>query len=660
MTVEINKRSGIGVFAFLKAKTEWMEIGDYYVGDINSENPVAILAGATVVGNIFAPKVRVNGLLYGTAVSRKVIVKSEGMVWSNVYSTSLQMDVGGTIQGFISSIDENKYDLLRSLDNPSDLPPIAFSKNAPEGAPSPPTPDQLDALIRLQAEAGAAIAARAELEHSFDTRLTEIVGATSARATALDKEVGETRENLMAVSQQLDESQALSKTQVEQIERANHELSLTRDLLQEKIGEWEELTAVYEQKSIDHEQLQTKKSELDIILHEKTVEVDELTERLTSLETALQSSLQHSGEQEDALVRWQELGEARQEQVDKLEIELDTVSFKLDESRRLADMIRSQRKEAEISWEKSEDDLKETAASLAALTLEYKKTKKEAGKTAAQLSENMSRIDPLIHQVTTLQKERSTLKHSLQESSQMIQTLHQKEQKLKRELKETNKSLEQSTIALEKFTDKQTQQLSAQMTVIIDEANKTIVSIKRKLDESTQMITVQKEQLAWHKLSLNSTQTELKQARKTIKELEETAVIYVEDRNKIAELQQEIKRQTKGLTDSKQHFAAMRVEVEAKQKEVDLLKENKEKLRRTRLQLKANENEIEKYIAEANQQGRHLADIQSTLIEREIQLERMTETAHKQAAFIKKMKQVTIERIQKLQQQLKEAKAKAK
>ncbi len=658
MTVAINKRSGIGTFAFLKSKTEWMEISDYYVGDINSEKPIAILAGATVVGNIFAPKVRVNGLLYGTAVSHKIIVESEGMVWSNVYSISLQVDAGGTIQGFISNIDENTFDLLCSLGNSSDLPSISFGKNAPDGAPAPPTPDQLDALIRLQAEAGAALAARAELEHSFDTRLTEIVGATSARATALDKEVGAIRENLMAVSQQLGESQALSKTQAEQIERSNHELNLTRDLLQGKTGEWEELTAVYEQKSASHEQLQAKKAELDVTLHEKAVEVDELTERTTSLETALQSSLQHSSEQEDALMRWQELSESRQERVDKLETELDTVSFKLEESRRLVDMLRSQRKEAEDSWEKSEDELKKTAVLLAALTLEHKKTKKEAAKISAQLTENINRVDPLVQQVATLQKERDMLKSSLQESSHMIQTLHQNKQSLKHELEETSKSLEQNTIALEKFTEKQTEQLSAQTAVIMDEANKTISSIKQKLEESEQMITIQKEQLAWHKLSLNSVQTDLKQARQTIEELEETAVVHAKDDSKISELQQEIKQHTKGLANSEQQFAALQAELDAKQKEVAILKENKENLRRARLQLKANENEIEKYIAEANQQGQHLADIQSTLIEREIQLQQMTETAHKQAAFIKKMKQITMERIQKLQQQVKEARGK--
>ncbi len=652
MTVAINKRSGAGTFAFLKSKIEWMEISDYYVGDIDSDKPVAVMAGATVVGTIFAPVVHVNGLLYGTAVSRELIVQSKGMIWSNVYTIRLQVDAGGTIQGFISNIDEAAYDSLRSLNNPSNLPPLFFDKNAPDGAPPPPTPDQLDALTRLQAEAGAALAARAELERSFDTRLTEIVGATSARATALDKEVGVLRENLATVSQQLSEAQTLSKTQVEQIERANHELGLTHNLLNEKTGEWEELTAVYEQLSADHEQLQSNRNRLDIALHEKTIEVDELLERTTSLETALQSSLQHSSEQEDALVRWQELSETRQERANTLESELSAVSFKLEESRRLTDMLRSQRKEAEDSWEKSEEELKQTASQLADLTLVHEKMREEADKTRKQLTENIHRLEPLRQQVETLQKERDSLQSALQESSQLFQTLHRKEQLLRKELDETNATLEKNRIALEKFNKKQTQQLSAQTAVIMGEANKTIRSIKQRLAEATQMNTIQREQLSWHKLSLSSTQTELTQARQTIERLRETAVSSSKDADEISDLQKEVERLTKILTTSKQRFTSLQAKVDAKQKEVDALRENKEKLRRVRLQLKANEKEIDRYITESNQQGQHLADIQSTLIEREIQLQQMTETARKQVAFIKKMKQITTERIRKLQEQV--------
>ncbi len=652
MTVAINKRSGAGTFAFLKSKIEWMEISDYYVGDIDSDKPVAVMAGATVVGTIVAPVVHVNGLLYGTAVSRELIVQSKGMIWSNVYTIRLQVDAGGTIQGFISNIDDAAYDSLRSLNTPSNLPPLFFDKNAPDGAPPPPTPDQLDALTRLQAEAGAALAARAELERSFDTRLTEIVGATSARATALDKEVGALRENLAAVSQELSEAQALSKTQVEQIERANHELGLTHTLLNEKTEEWEELTAVYEQLLADHEQLQSNRNRLDIALHEKTIEVDELLERTTSLETALQSSLQHSSEQEDALVRWQELSETCQERANTLESELSAVSFKLEESRRLTDMLRAQRKEAEDSWEKSEEELKQTASQLADLTLVHEKTKEEADKTRKQLTENIHRLEPLRQQVETLTKERDSLQTALQESSQLFQTLHRKEQLLRKELDETNETLEKNRIALEKFNKKQTQQLSAQTAVIMGEANKTIRSIKQRLAEATQMNTIQREQLSWHKLSLSSTQTELTQARQTIEELREAAATSSKDADKISDLQKEVERLTKILAASKQRFTSLQAKVDAKQKEVDALKGNKEKLRRVRLQLKANEKEIDRYIAESNQQGQHLADIQSTLIEREIQLQQMTETARKQVAFIKKMKQITTERIRKLQEQV--------
>jgi len=692
MTVAINKRSDAGAFAFLKSKTEWMEISDYYVGDIHTDKPVSILAGATVVGNVFAPEVRVTGLLYGTAVSHNITINADGLVWSNVYAVRLQIEEGGKIQGFVSSIDAAMCDMLSDIGNPNDLPPISFQKEIPNGIAAAnvlpqPTPDQLDALTRLQAEAGVALAARAELEHSFETRITEMVGVTQTRATILDKKAQESTENLMAVSQQLGEVQSLSQTQAEQIQRLSSELDLKHQLLQEKTGEWEKLTVVYNQQTLDYEQLQAKKAEMDIAFHIQMQELDDLTERTTGLETALQAGLQHSGEQEDALVRWQELGETRQARVDELERELEVAAFKIEENGRLTEMLRAQRQEVEDSWQISDNKLKKTAALLAALTIKHESTEKKAEKTTSQLATNQDEIETLWQQISTLEAERETTVSNMQDSSQLIQELHQKLQAQEAELDTVTANLAETAIALEKFNDKQTEQLSAQTAVIMAEADKTIDVLKQKLADTEQQQaekneqlsaqtavimaeanktinalkqqkTVQAEQLSWHKLSLKTARTELDQARQTITEQgniqDETAVSQSEHDGIIAELQQKIEQYEFALADVEEQFATLQADLAAKQEEVDALKEMKEALRRTRLQLKANEGEIEKYLAEMDRQGHHLADIQSTLIEREIQLQQMSETAKKQAAFIKRMKQVASERIQKLQQQLAE------
>lgn len=681
MTVAINKRTNMGAFAFLKSKTEWMEISDYYVGDVRSDKPVAVLTGATVVGNIFAPQVRVEGLLYGTAVSQSIIINADGLIWSNVYTTRLQIEEGGKIQGFVSSIDATAYDMLCAIGNPNDLPALSFSKNIPTDAPAPPTPDQLDALTRLQAEAGAALAARAELEYSFDTRLTEIVGATAARATALEKASKSTVEELMSVSQKLGETQALSQTQLEQIQRSNDELALTHKLLQEKTGEWEELTAVYTQQSADYEQLQTKKAELDIAFYAKVQEADDYAERVTNLETALQSNLQHSAEQEDSLVRWQELGETRQKRIDELESEMELTAFKLEENSRIINMIRSQRREAEDNWKNSDEELKVTVALLTALTAKHELAKKQEESDAIKLAANQDEIKALQRQLATLETAQETAVSNLKDSSQLIQELHQKQQAQNEELKKTKAALEESSLALEKFSDKQTQQLSEQTAAIMAEADKAILTLKQKLADTEkghkaekvelsaqtavimtaanktvqalkQQQFAQAEQLSWYKVNLKAVQMELEEERQTIRELEETAVSNNASNALLAEQQQKIEQYEFALADIEEQLTTLQDNLTKKQQEIDALGEVKEALRRTRLQLKANENEIENYLAEMDRQGHHLADIQSTLIEREIQLQQMTETAQKQASFIKKMKQITTERIQKLQQQL--------
>jgi hypothetical protein len=287
----------------------------------------------------------------------------------------------------------------------------------------------------------------------------------------------------------------------------------------------------------------------------------------------------------------------------------------------------------------------------------------------------------LQQQLATVEAERETTLANLKDSSQLIQELHQKQQVQDDELKTTKAALEQTTLALEKFSDKQTQQLSEQTTAIMAEADKAILILKQKLADTEeqhglekeqlsaqtavimreasktvhalkQQQMAQSEQLSWYKVSLKTARMELEEERLAITELEETAVSNKANKDLLAKQQQKIEQYELALADAEEQFTALQDNLALKQQEVAVLKETKEALRRTRLQLKANETEIENYLAEMDRQGHHLAEIQSTLIEREIQLQQMTETAQKQAAFIKKMKQVTSERIQKLQQQL--------
>ena len=82
-------------------------------------------------------------------------------------------------------------------------------------------------------------------------------------------------------------------------------------------------------------------------------------------------------------------------------------------------------------------------------------------------------------------------------------------------------------------------------------------------------------------------------------------------------------------------------------------------IRETKAQLDAYEVEIERFEKATQNQGSHLAEIQSTLVERELQLKKARANLQKakgmidkQNEFIKHMKKVTGERIRSLQAQV--------
>lgn len=72
-------------------------------------------------------------------------------------------------------------------------------------------------------------------------------------------------------------------------------------------------------------------------------------------------------------------------------------------------------------------------------------------------------------------------------------------------------------------------------------------------------------------------------------------------------------------------------------------------------QIDAYKSEIEHHLTQMAAQGQRLAEIQASLIERELQLKQAIAKSEKQSEFIKRMKQVTDKRIQHLETQLAQA-----
>ena len=169
---------------------------------------------------------------------------------------------------------------------------------------------KLDALRQLQTETAVALAARAELEETFDQRLAEIAGEATNQLTLVREELKNARAELADWQQKAQDTSNTLQLRETQLDRQSKELALAQESLAQTNQDLEELREAYAQKEGAFKELTSAKIGVDTHLHEALNQVDTLTGRVHNIETALQASLVHSSDQEDALLRWQELAES--------------------------------------------------------------------------------------------------------------------------------------------------------------------------------------------------------------------------------------------------------------------------------------------------------------------------------------------------------------
>ena len=563
MSAASDNETGRNFFSFLRWGQQWLEVSGYRVGDIHSDQPVALAPGATLLGNIFAPKATVAGLLCGAAVTRELRIQQEGHIWGDVFATSVRIEPGGRIQGWVSSIDESSYQALYNdgvLPDSSSPDHFQLPAEIVEGNLLARSDIQLELLRYLQAETAAALAARAELEQSFEQRLSEVAGEAAGRVTSLSDLLNNARSELATLKEQIDESQDNLRRGNAQIERQSNELTATRSLLTEQNQELENLRQAHSEVKLDFEQLQAAKVEVDAHLQDRLSQVETLSDRVHSLETALQASLQHSAEQEESLIRWQELAEVTEGRVQALERELNAARMKVQESSKVIEMLREQRRQAEKEWEKAIAELDNVR-------------QREAQPLASQ--------DGLM-----------------------------------------------ASEVLADATDK-------------------VSSLEGALAEAEQEHL---EQVLWYKASLETTRDELEQTRR----------LAVQQQSHLGRLQSELEakealvgkwktaaeQMRASVAEQEQHLRALQQQLEQEQKG------REEVERQGKLRLEAGEAEITQYIRATETQGKQLAELRAALVERELHLKQAQSVVEKQAQFIQQMKQITSERIGRLETQL--------
>lgn len=358
MTATTRKQNGRSRFFFSRKQEQWVEVTGYRVGNIQLDEPILITADAHVVGHIIAPKIEVAGLVHGSTAALETHLLSTGQVWGDIYTEQLQIEPGGKLHGWVSAVDPDRFQQIRNAGIFPELDPAQLSADSsPEEKIALRSPDQINVLRQLQNEAASALAARAELEQSFDQRLQEVAGETAVKVNRLGSEVQQLQEQLQKQQQSTEAMQEVLNEREALIERQGNELAIAHELLKERNASLETLR----QENGAHleviNDLREKNSTLEGLLHSNEQKLDEVMGRAAALETALQNSITHAAEQKDALLRWQELAEATEKRAADLEIELKSLRFQSEENSRLLELLQEQRREIEKEWEKSLDEL---------------------------------------------------------------------------------------------------------------------------------------------------------------------------------------------------------------------------------------------------------------------------------------------------------------
>ncbi len=328
MTRVENKASDRFSFGWLKTGKKKREISGYHVENIDSKQPVVIAVGSTLVGNVTAPVITVNGQLFGTAVASRVYIQAQGQVWGDVYAAELNLESGGKLTGWFTTIHADGIGNLGIDVSPQEVIKDGSEENEMIHL-TQRDPDEIQALRLLQRETAVALAARAELEQTFDQRVSEVIGQASTEVQTLRNKV----EALQSQREELESRVALftltQHTQEEQLKQQAEELDVARDLLVERQQTIDVLQVNLDGVDATNDQFQDQLVEYRQELIDSKEEIRKRGERLRGLESALQGSLQHTSEQEESLVRWQELAEAHELHVKELEGELDSLRLEL-------------------------------------------------------------------------------------------------------------------------------------------------------------------------------------------------------------------------------------------------------------------------------------------------------------------------------------------
>jgi chromosome segregation ATPase len=336
---------------------------------VTAERAVRLVAGAALAGQINAPDVRIDGLLFGSVVARMLVVGPAGRIWGDVHAVTVSVEPGGYVNGWLHSLTEDGFERTRAhaLDGedatdhgdrglPEQLPAElrdAWAAQKPEAGH--------DLLLRsMLSELKLAHQAREELERSFDERVAEVAHGTHLRVRELDAALSDRKRELELVRHQQAERAAELALLEESAQRQSQELAGVRALLQQRAEALRQAEQTVAAGNAQITELQANNALLQEQLSGTLPPLELLRGRVESLESALQASVQRNAEQVEAQIRWQELAEASREKAAELETELERAQQKLGVARQLNDELKEKlEREQEARAELAQTALKD-------------------------------------------------------------------------------------------------------------------------------------------------------------------------------------------------------------------------------------------------------------------------------------------------------------
>jgi chromosome segregation ATPase len=331
-------------------------------------------------------------------------------------------------------------------------------------------------------------------------------------------------------------------------------------------------------------------------------EVGVLLDRASSLEAALQASVQHSSEQEQSLLRWQQLADDTAAQVQMLQEEVTSLRGQLEAAEAELDGLRLRRLQQEEEGQKAEAGLQEKEAALQQQAERFRQTD-------GALKDALAEIEEL---------RRSHGTGALGSARELIRT------------REQVSALDEELAAAQEVS----RQLAEALALADDTAE------------------AQREQLLWYKVNQDSSSQELDRARQQALQAEEQATqlksALDEAQGREGLMETELRQLQERVDEAAAGYEAM-----LKSKEAQLNARDRE-LERLLQELDAQGQRLAQLQATLVERELELNESQARTAEEQ---RRLQERLKEQANLIYRMKQVTSARIAQLEAQLAQAQA---